>query len=782
MQQEPSPPSHHQINLFKYDGKPFTNAITLAVYRPKQEIPEKKLYLHGVAARRIQEKSGADGIAFQHGASIYCSSRMLSNMPDVVHVTDTISNQNFAWFRDANYVASAQDANGREVLRRLVSKAISNQQIKRNWFVEQYKLAYHWSFQYSAPFSSGGLFEVYPGFIFRPYIYPDGSCAVLVDPKFKFVTKETLRDFVESLRRQGRSDEEIGHILQNEYVIDHCPVVECTYRNNPDSDCRLKGSGKRVSLAGLDFTKSPSSAKHGNLIQYHRNAICKNNGLIAERMTDSSPIALVQFPNTVDPYEYPLERLRREIKLHEIDKVGRIKVMEYMRPPMPKRWNMTKSFVQFVDNVPLPHTILRISRDFSSVGERGFPWENYEVLQQVPLAFANGATDIEPMNGLEIHGPFDMESEHVANVEFVIYCFSDFLTDEHIEMFYNDLVNGFQGRPQFRGLQNLFKIRVGKFNKAMIRRDMSLPEFRSKVEDTKGGSRSQIALVILPAISFKKAKEYAPMKKLLVKNRIPSQFVLSQNIGSDTPSPKYAGLLKNLALEIYAKVGGTAWASSKSLGRGKCFIGLDAVTRENTTYFSVQLFNSQGVWLGGWTKSCDKSQYEAHLGEKLAEALQLFVKQSGMAQEVIVHKEGKIALAERNAIKNRIKHKTRVVSVAKTGTMRIYDKSRQDFIANRGIFVEIDKDEAVLATSGPPQPIQGSPRTLTIRADSGVDGTTTMKEICNDIFQLSNTYGGYILAATSKPVTTYYANKATSICAQYKLEVPDQLWKSAWFV
>lgn len=781
---QPSLQSSYEINVFKYEGKPFANPITLVVYRPKQEIPEKKLYLHGIAVRRIQEKSGDNGVAFQYGQAIYCSSRMLSNMPNVLHIADTSSNQSFDWYRVENYVASAQDKTGREVLRRLVSKSISNQQIKRNWFVEQYKLAYHWSYEYSAPFSSGGLFEVYPGFIFRPSVYPDGTCSVLVDPKFKFVTKETLREYIESLKRQGKSDEDIDHILQNEYVIDHCPVVECTFRNNPDSDCRLKGSGKRVSLAGLDFTKSPSSSKYGNLIEYHRNAICKNNGQIAQRMVDSSPVALVQFPNTHNTYEYPLERLRREIKLHEVDKIGRIKVMEYMRPPMSKRFNMTKSFVQLVSNIPLPHTVLKITHDFSFLGEKGLPWENYEVLRQVPLAFANGATDIEPMNGLEVHGPFDLASDHVSSLDFIIYCFSDFLTDDQIETFYNDLVSGFQGRPQFKGLQNLFKIRAPKFTKAMIKREMSLPQVKSLDGNRVSSSsqRQQIALVILPAISFKKAKEYAPMKKLLTKNRIPSQFILSHNISSDTSSIKYVGLLKNVALEIYAKIGGTAWALSNSLGTGKCFIGLDALTRENTTYFSVQVFSPQGIWLGGWTRSCDKSHYETQLGNKLAEAVQLFSKTVGMAQEVVVHKEGNINLVERSAIKSRIKHKTRLISVAKTGTMRIYDKTRQDLIANRGMFAEIDDGEAVLTTSGPPQPIQGSPRTLTIRVDWGIDGTTTIKDICNDIFQLSNTYGGYILAATSKPVTTYYASKATSICAKYKLEVPDQLWKSAWFV
>ncbi|AIC15131.1 Piwi domain-containing protein [Nitrososphaera viennensis] len=767
--------SSYQINLFRYEGKPFESGVTLAVYKPKNEVPEDKLFLVGQATKAVQDNAGEGAVAFQYGTTVYCLSKMPSNLKDSIPVADSYSKEINIWYRNQDHVAHPSNQSDRELLRRLVAKAISNQHIQNKWFVEQYKMVYHWSFRLSEQLSHG-KFEVYHGFVFRPYIYEDGTCAVLLDPKFKFVLKETLRDYIASLEQQGKTREEIEYILRGEQVIDHCPVIDCMHRNNPESDCRLKGSGKRRLLTGLDFTRKPTASGHGDLLQYHRNVVCKNNGKIADMMQDSAPIAMIQFPNTPRPYDYPLERLRREVRMHDLDKIGRIKVMEYMRPSMVSRWNMTKSFIQYVDNVPLANLTLRISRDFSQAGERGFPWENFEMLPDVPLAFAKGKEDTDPMRGLEENGPFDLNDERITNVEFTIYCFSRRVTLEQIEEFYNDLTNGFQGRPLFKGFHSLFNVRAPKFDKSMVKYKIELPP-----PPQKAGSK-KFALVIVPAISFKKAKEYMPLKQLFVKNGIPSQFVLSQNIAPDLTPSKYVGILKNLALEIYAKIGGTAWALSRPTGDGKCFIGVDSITRKKVTYFSVQVFNGRGVWICGWTRSVPAEQYGKSLQDTLTNAIRIFAKTQGAIKEVVAHKEGNVWSSETDAIKSATAHhKTRVVSIIKTGIMRVYDKSKQDNITNRGLFVELDKNEALLVTSGPPHPIQGSQKALTVRVASGLDGTT-LKDICNDVFLLSTSYGGYILAATSKPVTTYYANKATSISAQNGLEVSDDLWRSTWFI
>jgi hypothetical protein len=762
-----------ELNLFRYEGKPLEKGVQVAIYKPRKPIPEDKFVLVDIAARTIEEAAGPPSVAAQFGSSIYVLAVNPANLSGLYTTQDSYTNESFEWVLDQQGVlVTPKDEPSREILRRLVAKAITNQQLRSKWFVERFRIAYHYSYSYSEPLS-GGPFEVYQGFIFRPFVYEDGSLVVLVDPKFKFVPRETLRDYIERLQREGRSQDDIQALLRDEFVIDHCPVVTCTLRNTPGSPCRMRGSGKRTQLVELDFSKKPSTAEYGDLIQYNRDKVCKDNGKIAEYMKDSSPIALVQFPNASEPFDYPLERLRKELKLNEVERLDRIKVMEYVRPSMRTRYELTRSFLHHVDQVALGRIELKLVRSFVKAGEDGRPWKNYAIFEEPPLAFAGGKTALDPMDGLETFGPFDIQNAAVSSIKMAIVCYSRKLDLEVVRRFYNDLTNGFQGRPAFKGIKNMFQVKTLEFDKKLVvwnPREINLEEL----------GNPNIVLVIAPSLGFKKTKMYRPVKQKLSKAGVPTQFVMEHNVFGE--SGKYAGLLKNLALEIYAKTGGTAWTLSDHIDEGKCFIGIDSVSRGRTTYVSVQVFNYRGEWLGGWAKGVPKEKYGEILVSLLQEATRLFSKASKYPAEVVIHKEGSIWAVEKTSIETAVKVKHRVASIMRLGISRVYNVgSNHELIAKRGTFVQVDSDEAVLVTSGPPHQIQGSQKPLTVKL-LNPSSHEALRETCREVFLLSLVYGGYTLAVTSRPVTTHYANKAASVVAAYQIEASEELSKKAWFI
>jgi len=664
-----------------------------------------------------------------------------------------------------------------------MAKAISKQQLARGWFVESYKRVYYWSFTLTEQLSMG-LMDVYPGFIFKPYVYDDGSCAVMIDPKFKFVPRKTLRDIIDQMLMEGKTHHEIISLFENEIVIDACPVIDCPFRKDPSSNCHLKGAGKRRILSRLDFNLKPSIAKFGNLITYHKQK-CPNNGRLGRLIEDKPPLAIVESKKSGKLFEFPLERLRKELKLHELDKFGRILVTKYIRPSMKERWYLTRGFLAYLDGIRIGRLPpLRLVKHFVDVGKSPEkPWYHYTVFEDMPLMFANRKIGFDPFSALEAYGPYDLTGKHrrkFNKLRIIIYNFSDKLTKNDIERFYRDLVNGFSYRPSYSGIKRIFRLEVPAFGKGTYRRDtfdVRIP-FLNKNE-------ALIVLAVAPENGNRKIKQYKFFKQELTRLGIPCQFILDKNIQLANSISKYSGFMKNLALCIYHKVGGVAWILSKPVGNNKCFVGLDMISRHNRIYMSLHVFNSYGLWLGGDILSVKKEFYPQVLVDKVNEAIDIYTREERMTpEELILHKNGEVwPNIELKPLIDGLTVKSRIVSIKKTGIPRVYNVLDEDYISDRGLCVQIDKNEALLVTSGPPHQIQGSQKPLTVEIKYPKGNWPLLRETCKEIFYLSLLYGGYLLAVTSRPITTHLASAAVSLAANYDInEVSEKLSKKAWFI
>jgi|GEM_PF-3865691 len=769
-----------QINMFEYKGKPFANGLAVYALRVNKRIDLESNFAVGFALRFLEKEIGSNSVATSFGDELFCVPFDAATVPKEIPVR-TAANE-LVWTLDQTPVQlRTNNESEREIIRRLVAKAISIKQTAAGWFVEPCGFAYHWSYNLSKQLYTD-LMDVYPGFVFRPYVYENGLCSVMVDPKFKFVAKRNLRDVIEGYSKIGYSEERLQSLLKGENIIDTCPIVECPKRKVPSSDCRLKGSGKRRRLIGLDFSKKPSQANFGDLIKYHAQSVCRQNGLIANKIKDSPPIALVESFGRKECLEYPVERLREELKLQKLEKSQILLVMRYIRPSMSARWELTDNFAAYANDIRIGRSCqLELTRQFAEAGSSGKPWQNHEFFEEVPLQFGYQSSSYDPLIGLERNGPFDIAGRDKRDFETLqigLCNYSRNLSISRIKEVYENLVDGFTRGSRFVGLKSLFRIDIPPFSKDLVFSDLQA------IEKLSGSERPKIILVFTSQVAGNKIGEYESFKHNLTHAGIPSQFLLDIRLNPSIAPERYASYLKNVALAIYYKVGGTPWVLSRALDRTSCYVGLSMINRGELAYMSTQIFDPVGKWLGGWTEAVDRKDYTKRFIDRITDAQEVFRKARGKIGRTILHKDGEFWYnLELQPIIAHFQTDVTCVCVKKTAWPRLYNQNtRTDYMVPRGSCVQIEDNSALLATSGPPHMIPGSQRPIVVEVKDSKSRDYVLMDACKDIFNLSLVFGGYSLAVVSKPVTTHFASKALSMVSKFGIEESPALWKKAWFV
>lgn len=769
------------INMFEYRGKPFANGLQTYVYIPEKEVAKERMnMLVGSAFRSLNAQIGKDSVVAQFGYDLYCVPFDPGNLPKEIHVKNDEFLFSYKFGGKKHLITTVE--NHREIIRRLVANAIAKKQLENGWFVEPRGFAYHWSYSLSKKLRTA-LMEVYPGFVYKPYVYMDGACAVMIDPKFKFMPRKNLRDLIGELLQKKVEQETIKLLFEGEFLIDSCPQIDCPYRKNPSSDCWLKGAGKRRRLVQLDFNRSPSNASFGNIIQYHKEK-CKFYGRIADLIADSPPIALVERVQGDKPLEYPIERLREELKLHKVPEPQRLIIMKYIQPPLNVRWKLTENFISYVDDIIIGRLHnLQLIRVFAEAGSKNRAWENFVFFEEPPLKFGNQACSHDPFSGLERNGPYDLygkDRRKFNSLQIIILNLSRRLTLDDIKRFYNDLVNGFsRAGARFAGLKKIFRLEIPKFSEDLLFSDIR------EIEKLSLSQQPNIILVLCHAVGDHKIRQYGPLKQKLTQKGVLSQFIREERLGSHVTPDRYASYLKNVALTIYYKVGGIPWIIARPLSSNVCFIGLAMITRGNIRYTSMQIFDSSGFWLGGWTELINRDEYSKRLINRIEEAQNIYAKEKGrFPNNTVLHKDGEMWNdIEISPIIEAFQGKVTCVSVKKTVLPRLYDSNRSDYVVKRGSCVRIDDNMALLVTSGPPQQIPGSQRPVTVEIKgNNIMNQRELMNICGEIFNLSLVYGGYRLAVVSKPITTYFASKAVSLASKYRIIESPLLWRKAWFI
>jgi hypothetical protein len=174
-----------------------------------------------------------------------------------------------------------------------------------------------------------------------------------------------------------------------------------------------------------------------------------------------------------------------------------------------------------------------------------------EMLETKKYVFGNGVTDTSQYKGIEQNGPLEGLNRPITLM--LIYRKKDiFLVD--------DLIKALKGESHgvlFTGLEKIFKLKAVVIEKIPVD-EFSETTLNTVVEKVLSKKETAGDISIMPVLIGDKddEKTYYSMKYKLLEGKLPLQVVTAQLIGRGE-ALKWS--VSNIALQIFAKVGGKPW-------------------------------------------------------------------------------------------------------------------------------------------------------------------------------------------------------------------------------
>lgn len=275
---------------------------------------------------------------------------------------------------------------------------------------------------------------------------------------------------------------------------------------------------------------------------------------------------------------------------------------------------------------------------------------------------------------------------------------------------------------------------------------------------------------------------YLVAKAAFLSNQIPTQFVAFETFSMAPASLVYT--LSNLALAVYAKLGGIPWliksdkgiAHEVVIGLGSAAIGESRFSRKERIVGITSVFRGDGGYLlSNLSNAVPLSKY----GEALTESLQATLQRvrnemnwiKGDSVRVIVHAFKPMRNTEVESVKAALKGFSEFdlqfafLHVKQDHPYLLFDddsigtKGRGEKTPVRGLFAEVGNNETLLTLTGPQQlkrPTDGLPKPLLLNLHR--DSTfTDIIYLTKQVYWFSNhSWRSFLPAAM--PVTIYYSD------------------------
>ncbi|HCF9567259.1 TPA: hypothetical protein NI655_001688 [Pseudomonas aeruginosa] len=275
---------------------------------------------------------------------------------------------------------------------------------------------------------------------------------------------------------------------------------------------------------------------------------------------------------------------------------------------------------------------------------------------------------------------------------------------------------------------------------------------------------------------------YLVAKAAFLSNQIPTQFVAFETFSMAPASLAYT--LSNLALAVYAKLGGIPWliksdkgiAHEVVIGLGSAAIGESRFSRKERIVGITSVFRGDGGYLlSNLSNAVPMSKY----GEALTESLQATLQRvrnemnwiKGDSVRVIVHAFKPMRNTEVGSVKAALKEFSEFdlqfafLHVKQDHPYLLFDddsigtKGRGEKTPVRGLFAEVGHNETLLTLTGPQQlkrPTDGLPKPLLLSLHR--DSTfTDIIYLTKQVYWFSNhSWRSFLPAAM--PVTIYYSD------------------------
>lgn len=303
-------------------------------------------------------------------------------------------------------------------------------------------------------------------------------------------------------------------------------------------------------------------------------------------------------------------------------------------------------------------------------------------------------TNTDPRWGLKKWGPYDKNL--IEKKQFKIAVLSSESHKDRVNQFWKWLKDG---AGKFRGLDQVFKVKINPFGFKAAR--YSFDEYKKEITKI---VQDDFDLCILTVEGFD-PNVYNYAKNVLLGNGIPCQ-VLDVNKLNDIEE-NMQWYVENVALAIYAKMGGSPWVLSAEDAKPEIVLGVSRAMDPQRNVFigftTVFKQNGDFVLFNSKSPSTTWDDYENGLTELIKESIERYEQIEKKPENVVIHFHKTPGKKEQLAIENALHEKDiqyAMLHLNDFSKFRLFDTSTIKHIPQTGQYVNLSSSSALLMTDG----------------------------------------------------------------------------------
>lgn len=268
---------------------------------------------------------------------------------------------------------------------------------------------------------------------------------------------------------------------------------------------------------------------------------------------------------------------------------------------------------------------------------------------------------------------------------------------------------------------------------------------------------------------------------LLLQN-IPTQIVTT-DVLDDERTLQWS--VANVALGLFAKLGGKPWAINSTLADDTLVVGLNRAlvrsyqgSKPRRFHGFATAFSHHGLFLGIriFPAADDLATYLSGLKHSVASAISAWHEALGKPINLVLHLPKESSRDERNAVEAAIStsgtavvHSSSILRLTEARHIRLTDSTANDGLPEPGVLVRLQRDRAVLQLTGKRENVVGGLTEAppwSVRIDSQMGNSPPLRELCEHVFALSymNWRG---INAMATPVTIEYPRHIAELMARF---------------
>lgn len=418
---------------------------------------------------------------------------------------------------------------------------------------------------------------------------------------------------------------------------------------------------------------------------------------------------------------------------------------------------------------------------------------NYNV-----MIFKDGHTNVNAANGMKYSGPYQVPEIDLKNLEFIFI----YPSSEKVTELFNCFRHG--KTAYYPGIERYVEIPIRQPSKEVILKyDYNdyekLPELvKQHVASIKANMPGKIffAIVLLP--KGKKDSdddvEYYELKKVLLENEIPSQFIDERAISTNN----FVYSLPNISIAIHAKLGGIPWKLNRPVEK-ELIVGFGDATESDQHFIGSTVFfdNSGKLKANNFFQSNNIEAFK----QSIKESILNFIQDNAQKPErLIIHyfkipgaREKDAVLYALRDIGLDIPYIIVTINDAKAKDYIAFDEDYGHSMPMSGLVWRITQDEYILFnnTRYEERPRSGKPlkQEYPIKLKiwfSNVHHRTELniKKVIGQVFEFSRIYWKSI-QQQSKPVTAIYPELIANYGSHFPISTIPDNWvtkQTPWFI